>query len=100
MKGIAKLISEYPDCHTAHPLRAGLVARAMQAWQDIGWFGTRYPVYDAPWWNVPVWDTSGCCASDISRNKFFGLMNALFGYSARNPPAPAERCPMWGSPAC
>ena len=58
----------------------------MQAWQDIGWFGTRYPVYDAPWWNVPVWDTSSCCASNIAQNKFFGLMNALFGYSARPRP--------------
>lgn len=57
----------------------------MQAWQDIGWFGVRYPVYDAPWWNVPVWDTSGCCSSDITSNKFFGLMNALFGYSVRRP---------------
>ncbi|KAK9831850.1 hypothetical protein WJX81_001676 [Elliptochloris bilobata] len=62
-------------------IAAGLVARAMQAWQDIGWFGVRYPVYDAPWWNVPAWDTSGCCSSNISENKFFGLMNALFGYS-------------------
>jgi hypothetical protein len=67
----------------ARAARAGLVSRAMQAWQDIGWFGVRYPVYDAPWWNVPVWDTSGCCSSDIAANKFFGLMNALFGYSVR-----------------
>ncbi len=64
---------------------AGLVARAMQAWQDIGWFGVRYPVYDAPWWNVPVWDSSSCCSSDIGNNKFFGLMNALFGYSVCSP---------------
>ena len=59
----------------------------MSSWQSIGWFGTFYPTSERPWWNQPVWDTCGCCSDDINSNRFFGLMNALFGYQVRLRPA-------------
>ena len=59
---------------------AGLVSTGVSAWQSIGWFGTMFPSTMRPWWNEAVWDTCGCCSDNITNNKFFGLVNAIFGY--------------------
>ena len=64
-------------------LRAGLVSTGVSAWQSIGWWGTMFPSTMRPWWNQPVWDTCGCCSDNIQNNKFFGLVNAIFGYQVR-----------------
>lgn len=58
----------------------GLVSTGVSAWQTIGWWGTFYPTVNRPWWNQAVWDTCGCCSDSIQDNKFFGLVNAIFGY--------------------
>ena len=67
---------------------AGLVSTGVSAWQSIGWWGTFFPTVNRPWWNQAVWDTCGCCSDNITSNKFFGLMNAIFGYQVRYPPPP------------
>jgi len=64
-------------------IAAGLVSLALTSWQGLGWFGTWDPPTDRPWWNRPSWDWSACCSS---RNQFFALMTALFGYQARPTP--------------
>jgi hypothetical protein len=43
-----------------------------------------FPSTMRPWWNQPVWDTCGCCNDNIQYNKFFGLVNAIFGYQVRS----------------
>lgn len=59
---------------------SGLVSTGVSAWQSIGWWGTMFPTSMQPWWNQAVWDTCGCCSDNITNNKFFGLVNAIFGY--------------------
>lgn len=65
---------------------------AFTNWQAVGWFGsmaddcwddygycdTSYS--DRPWWNKHVWYTCECCSESVNGNKFFFIMNALFGY--------------------
>ena len=70
--------------HSQHPiLSAGLASTGISSWQKINWFGTFYPASMRPWWNQPVWDTCTCCNDSINVNKFFGLVNAIFGYQVR-----------------
>lgn len=64
-------------------IAAGLVSTGVSAWQSIGWWGTMFPSTMRPWWNQPVWDTCGCCSDNIQNNKFFGLVNAIFGYQCQ-----------------
>lgn len=64
-------------------IAAGLVSTGVSAWQSIGWWGTMFPSTMRPWWNQAVWDTCGCCSDNITSNKFFGLVNAIFGYQCQ-----------------
>jgi hypothetical protein len=61
---------------------AGLTARGFTYFQFAGWFGYYgYPNSARPWQNRQLWDWSGCCSMDVTVNKFFGLVSALFGYT-------------------
>ena len=63
----------------------GLTARGITAFQSAGWFGYYgYPASAQPWQNRTLWDWSRCCSSDVTKNKFFGLLGALFGYTVRS----------------
>ena len=65
--------------------RAGLTAHGFTSLQSAGWFGYYgYPASAQPWQNRVLWDWSRCCSSDVTRNRFFGLMGALFGYTVRS----------------
>lgn len=64
-------------------IAAGLVSLALTSWQSVGWFGTWAPPADRPWINRAAWDWTACCSS---RNQFFALMTALFGYQAKPTP--------------
>ncbi|CAK0737138.1 hypothetical protein CVIRNUC_000861 [Coccomyxa viridis] len=61
---------------------AGFTARGMVYFQSAGWFGYYgYPNDARPWQNKQLWDWSGCCSMDVQKNRFFGLVAALFGYT-------------------
>ena len=63
---------------------AGFTARGMVYFQSAGWFGYYgYPNEARPWQNKQLWDWSGCCSMDVQKNRFFGLVAALFGYTVR-----------------
>lgn len=63
-------------------IAAGLTARGITYFQFVGWFGYYgYPNSARPWQNKQLWDWSGCCSMDVVKNKFFGLISALFGYT-------------------
>lgn len=63
---------------------AGFTARGMVYFQSAGWFGYYgYPNDARPWQNKQLWDWSGCCSMDVQKNRFFGLVAALFGYTVR-----------------
>ena len=67
--------------------RAGFTARGMVYFQSAGWFGYYgYPNDARPWQNKQLWDWSGCCSMDVQKNRFFGLVAALFGYTVRPGP--------------
>ncbi|KAK9810489.1 hypothetical protein WJX72_011512 [[Myrmecia] bisecta] len=76
----------YICCALLFLISAGLTASALNAWQSIGWYGTWIPVGARPWQNEILWDWSGCCSSDINQNRFFGLVNAIFGYQSQVTP--------------
>jgi hypothetical protein len=53
----------------------------------VGWFGYYgYPNSARPWQNKQLWDWSRCCSMDVTNNKFFGLVSALFGYTVSHQP--------------
>lgn len=66
---------------------AGMTARTVLYWQTVNWFGYfGYPMSARPWQNKQLWDWSACCSDQITRNGFFGILGAVFGYtSAGNP---------------
>ena len=54
----------------------------MTYYQSVGWFGyAGYPNSARPWQTKQLWDWSGCCSMDVQKNRFFGLVSALFGYT-------------------
>ena len=66
-----------PSCSVA-----GLTGRAIVSFQTIGWFGYYgQPTSAQPWQNQQLWDWSACCSEDISKNVFFGILYAIFGYT-------------------
>ncbi len=59
-----------------------MTARGITYFQFVGWFGYYgYPDSARPWQNKQLWDWSNCCNMDVTKNKFFGLIAALFGYT-------------------
>ena len=58
---------------------AGLTSHAFHELQEADWFGVwGEDTSLRPWWNYPMWDSTGCC-NDKS-NQFFGFLRTLFGY--------------------
>lgn len=86
------LVPENADSHvlsteTDRLLLTGLTARGFTYFQFAGWFGYYgYPNSARPWQNKQLWDWSRCCNMDVTYNKFFGLVSALFGYTVSHQP--------------
>ena len=83
-KGFLRICWETCESSADACCAAGMSARAFTLFQSVGWFGyAGYPNSVRPWQNKQLWDWSHCCSMDVQRNRFFGLIAALFGYTVR-----------------
>lgn len=62
-------------------LSAGLVGRAIVAFQSVGWFGyNNFPESARPWQNHILYDWSARCPINIQDNWACGILYAIVGY--------------------
>lgn len=63
---------------------AGLVGRAMYAFESVGWFGYfGFPTSARPWQNQILYDWSARCPINIQDNWACGILYAIIGYQVR-----------------
>ena len=72
------------SCTNVVSLSAGLVGRAMEAFQSVGWFGYfAFPTSARPWQNQILYDWSDRCPINIQDNWACGILYAIIGYQVR-----------------
>ena len=64
---------------------AGLVGRAMYAFESVGWFGYfGFPTSARPWQNQILYDWSARCPINIQDNWACGILYAIIGYQVKS----------------